>query len=145
MHDELTYPFPHFNDFTVEVWECMINFTPHFIMDVIIYPCCIKVKPYLQQGLLEFFHGRLARFAGCACAWNTGKVFPATAVYRSRHASGHVLDARAMIHAEIANNWFSLKSVAEKTFPAFPVHAQPAILRIWQEVQVMKYLRSRQP
>ena len=28
---------------------------------------------------------------------------------------------------------FSLKSVAGKTFPAFPAHAQPTILRIWQE------------
>ena len=27
----------------------------------------------------------------------------------------------------------SLKSVAGKTFPAFPAHAQPAILRIWQK------------
>ena len=26
--------------------------------------------------------------------------------------------------------------VAEKTFPAFPVHAQPAMLRIWQEAHV---------
>ena len=28
---------------------------------------------------------------------------------------------------------FLLKSVAGKTFPAFPTHAQPTILRIWQE------------
>ena len=33
--------------------------------------------------------------------------------------------ARAMMHVGIAN------PVAGKTFPAFPAHAQPAILRIW--------------
>ena len=37
------------------------------------------------------------------------------------------------MHAGIANQQFPLNSVARKTFPAFPVHAQPAILRIWQE------------
>ena len=36
--DEITYPFPNFNGATVEVWESISNFTPHFIMDVIIYP-----------------------------------------------------------------------------------------------------------
>ena len=40
-------------------------------------------------------------------------------------------DARAVMHAGIANWRFPLKSVARKTFPTFPVHAQPAILRIW--------------
>ena len=40
-------------------------------------------------------------------------------------------DARAVMHAGIANLWFPLKSVTEKTFPAFSAHAQPAILRIW--------------
>ena len=40
-------------------------------------------------------------------------------------------DARAVMHAGIANWRFPLKSVAGKTFPTFPVHAQPAILRIW--------------
>ena len=42
-------------------------------------------------------------------------------------------DPRAVMHAGIANKWFSLKSVAGKTLPAFPAHAQPAILRIWKK------------
>ena len=46
----------------------------------------------------------------------------------------HVRDARALIHAGIANLRFPLKSVAGKTFPAFPAHVQLAILRIWQDV-----------
>ena len=37
---------------------------------------------------------------GCACA---GNIFPATADKRSRHASRHVRDARAVVHAGIAN------------------------------------------
>ena len=33
--DEITYPFPIFNSCTVEVWEWISNFIPHFIMDII--------------------------------------------------------------------------------------------------------------
>ena len=36
--DEITYLFPNFNDSTVEVWEWISNFIPHYIMDVIAYP-----------------------------------------------------------------------------------------------------------
>ena len=33
--DEITYPFPNFNDRTVEVWEWISNVIPKFIADVI--------------------------------------------------------------------------------------------------------------
>ena len=69
--------------------------------------------------------------ADCECTGNAGNVFPATAGERSRHASWHVRDARAVMHAWIANLWFPLKSVTGKTIPAFPVHAQSKVLRIW--------------
>ena len=36
--DEITYPFLNFNGCTVEVYEKISNFTPHFIIDVITYP-----------------------------------------------------------------------------------------------------------
>ena len=62
---------------------------------------------------------------GCTCAGNAGNVFPATAVWRSRYASRHVRDLRAVMHDGIAILRFPLKSVAGKTFPAFPAHAQP--------------------
>ena len=42
-------------------------------------------------------------------------------------------DARAVMHAWIANYRFPLKSVVGKMFPTFPAHAQPVILRIWYE------------
>ena len=72
---------------------------------------------------------QIRKIAGCAFAGNAGTVFPATAGKRSRHASRHVRDARAEDACQ-----FPLKSVAGKTFSAFPAHAQPAILHIWQTV-----------
>ena len=38
-HDEFTYPFPNFNGCTVQFWESLSNFIPHFMNDVIIFPC----------------------------------------------------------------------------------------------------------
>ena len=37
--DEITYPFLEFNGETVEVLEWISSYIPHFIMDVIAYPC----------------------------------------------------------------------------------------------------------
>ena len=37
--DEITYPFPNFNGTTVEIWELISNFIPHFTGRVITYPC----------------------------------------------------------------------------------------------------------
>ena len=39
--------------------------------------------------------------------------------------------------------WFPLKSVAGKTFPTFPAHAQLTILRIWQEAHGQSYPGSK--
>ena len=36
---EIIYPFLNFNGHTVEVWEWVSNFSPHFIIDVITHPC----------------------------------------------------------------------------------------------------------
>ena len=46
---------------------------------------------------------QIRKTTGCACAGNAGNVFPATACKRSRHASRHVCNARAVMHAWIAN------------------------------------------
>ena len=40
--DEITYPFPNINDYTVEVWEWINIFIPHFMIDIITYPCWDK-------------------------------------------------------------------------------------------------------
>ena len=37
--DEITYSFPNFNGCTIEIWELIRNVIPHYIMDVITYPC----------------------------------------------------------------------------------------------------------
>ena len=37
--DEITYPFPNFNGYTIEVWEWVSNIISHFLIDVVIYPC----------------------------------------------------------------------------------------------------------
>ena len=39
MWDEITNPFRNFNGCTVEVWEWICNFIPHFTGHMIIYPC----------------------------------------------------------------------------------------------------------
>ena len=41
---EISYPFLNFNGATVEVYEWISNYIPHFIMDVIIH-AGIQVKP----------------------------------------------------------------------------------------------------
>ena len=43
MWDEITYPFPNFKGGTVEVWDWIRNFIPHFIGHVIAYHTLITV------------------------------------------------------------------------------------------------------
>ena len=69
----------------------------------------------------------------CACAGNAGNVSPPPRVNDPDMLHGTYGHARATIHARIANPRLPLKAVVGKTLPAFPAHAQPAILRIWQE------------
>ena len=39
VYDEIIFLFANFNGATIEVWKWTINFIPHFIGHVIIYPC----------------------------------------------------------------------------------------------------------
>ena len=71
----------------------------HFHGGWCIYPySSVFIKLHWAMGLLPDTYN-----CGCACAGNAGNVFPATAGKRSRHASRHVCDARAVMHAGIAN------------------------------------------
>ena len=36
LREEIIYPFPNFNGYTVDVWELIGDFMPHSTMDVII-------------------------------------------------------------------------------------------------------------
>ena len=49
--DGITYPFQDFNGATVEVWEWISTFIPHFVMDVITYPYR-KYKDYVYRKML---------------------------------------------------------------------------------------------
>ena len=52
---------------------------------------------------------------------------------RSRHASQHVRDACAVMYVEIAHPRGVGGGGGSETFPAFPAHAYPLILRVWEE------------
>ena len=49
--DEIIYPFPNFSGCIVEVWKWISNLTPHFIMDVITYPCWdLRLSMLVKRG-----------------------------------------------------------------------------------------------
>ena len=76
---------------------------------------------------------QIRKIAGCACAGNVGNVSPAADFNGNRWLAIPVcITARASRTCRDACR-DRLPAVAGKTFPAFPAHAQPAILRIWQE------------
>ena len=64
----------------------------------------------------EWASYQIRKIEGCVCAWNAENVSTATAGSRTGHASRHVRDARVVMHAGIANQWFPFKSVAGKTY-----------------------------
>ena len=83
---------------------------------------------FLQQTFSSAWASyQIRKIAGCACARYAGNFFflPPTskgkASYRSRHASRHVRHACRDCES----------AVAGKTYPAYPAHAQSAVLRIW--------------
>ena len=43
--DEISYPFQNFNGCTVEVWDWICNFIPHFTEHVVLTNAGIKVIP----------------------------------------------------------------------------------------------------
>ena len=52
--DEMTYPFPSSRRCTVKVREKKGQFTHHFLVDVIIHPCCDQSQSIILKGT----HGR---------------------------------------------------------------------------------------
>ena len=66
---EITYPFSNFNGCTVAVWKGISYCIPHFIKDVIAYPCLVKLASdvqgmiYIHQSAIGC-HGRLR---SCNC------------------------------------------------------------------------------
>ena len=62
-----------------------------------------SVKANRVEVVWSWASYRIRIKAGCACVGNAGNVFLATADKWSRHASRHVRDARAVMHASFAN------------------------------------------
>ena len=55
--DETTYPFPNLNDATVDFWEWICNFVPHFTMTVITHQCWVNNEcNYLSMLGLKLNH-----------------------------------------------------------------------------------------
>ena len=65
--DEINFPIPNLNCTTVEVWEWIRNFIPHFTEHVITYPCwdwiwtiSVKGAPLVNTlGLMKHITGQL--------------------------------------------------------------------------------------
>ena len=54
MWDEITNPFPNFNGYTVEIWEWINKFIPHFTVHVITYPYGDLSQSMLVKETLDF-------------------------------------------------------------------------------------------
>ena len=80
-------------------------------VDLFIRPCAEIVLKMSSIAVLDtmakltgsWASCQIRKIAGCAGAGNAGSVLPAIAGYWFRHASRHVRDARAVMHAGITN------------------------------------------
>ena len=71
---------------------------------------------------------QIRKIAGCA-----GNVFLATDVKGNRYLAIPACNTARVSRTCCDACWDRYTAEAAKTFPAFPAHTQPAILRIWQE------------
>ena len=55
--DEITYTFLNFNGATVDVYECVSNFIPYFIMDVITYPWIKSILAHSRSSCHQTVQG----------------------------------------------------------------------------------------
>ena len=66
--DEIIYPFPNFNGCTVEVWEWISNFIPHFMMYITTYPSlwdCHVIMGITSHCVIQYIPWNIKQF-GCA-------------------------------------------------------------------------------
>ena len=75
------------------------RFPPHKASDA--ENVCISWRNHVKIFYIGSY--QICNIAGYACAGNTWNIFLVTAGLRSRHASRHVCDARAVMHAGIVN------------------------------------------
>ena len=74
-----------------DIGMCVLHFTLLQCYFMAVSVSKIKQAPWASW--------KIRIIAGCACAVNAGNVFPAISCYQSRHASRHVRDVRAVMHA----------------------------------------------
>ena len=84
------------------------------------------------QGLFTWASYQIRTIARCACAGDAGNVSPAIDL-----TGNHQLAILACITARASRTW----CMSGNTFPAFPAHAQPAVLRIRQEAHGIRMER----
>ena len=67
--DEITYPFPNFNGATVEVWEWISNYIPHFMMMSLLIHAAIKVSKgsHRNYDMAHTQHKKLFMLHGIYC------------------------------------------------------------------------------
>ena len=97
----------------------------HFVESLV---CFVNIHSSSSRASYQ-----IRKIAGCACAWDAGNVF-----FRHRLHRKPLVSDPGMHHGTCAMHllWCMSRSLYRgggETSPAFPVHAQPAILRIWQE------------
>ena len=77
---------------------------------------------------------QVCKIAGCACAGNAGDCFSRHQLQRKPLVSNPGMhDGTCVMHVPWCMSGL-LTPGGGGTFPAFPAHAQPSILHIWQEV-----------
>ena len=90
-----------------------------------------STKDPVQNHIWRYAHEPLARYVQLRVAHAPG--MPGTCSPPPQVGDPGRHHGTGVMHAGIANLWFPLRSAVGKTFPVFPAHAQPAILRIWWE------------
>ena len=74
---EITYPFPNFNDTTVEVKELISNLIPHFTGHVITYPCWDQILSMLKKKICTRAEQPVQNYKSCEC----GKIYREAVIY----------------------------------------------------------------
>ena len=97
----------------------------------------VTTSSYVCASSLIHFYGPLVGYANLRVAHATGMFSPPPRVSDPdmQHGTCVTQVPGCMSGSPIRG---SLKSVAGNMFPAFPVHAQPTILRIWKEAHANK-------
>ena len=72
--DEITYSFPNFNGGTVEVWEWISNFIPHFIGHLITYSCCESMSLFRLQWVKVCYNQNLPAYRKMEARFHTMKL-----------------------------------------------------------------------